>query len=124
MMIIYIKDLVLNENCVKSEVSPPGRTERLSGQESWKPCLLSQATSLLSPSLTQCLTRQEKQKRRREAGPSHPGEKCAQRPQASLVPGAAPEEVGESDGSGRGVSLNSGRWPVESLASAGPGCAQ
>lgn len=52
MMIIYIKDLVLNENCVKSEVSPPGRTERLSGQESWKACLLSQATSLLSLSLT------------------------------------------------------------------------
>lgn len=53
-----------------------------------------QATSFYSPRVTSVCSQQGKQKRRREAGPSHPGEKRAWGPWASVAPLAVPEEVG------------------------------
>lgn len=52
------------------------------------------AASLLNAGPTRCSFLQEKQKRRRGAGPSCPGEMCTRKSRASLAPWAVLEEVG------------------------------
>lgn len=70
--------------------------------------LLSRAASILSPGLTWHLSPQEKQKRRRGAGSSCPGETCPRKPRAGPPPRGMPEEVGCGGQLGREFSAHTG----------------
>ncbi|XP_070280235.1 protein KRBA1 isoform X5 [Myotis yumanensis] len=81
--------------------SSEGEDPRLE-PELWQPLLQARDLALRPQALvkvqgeqspgTTSVSGQEKQRRRREAGPRLPGQKCAWRPQAGLAPWAAPKE--------------------------------